>query len=91
MKAIEQYFSCGTVCYAIQAFVILTVECVNDTLVCEHSNESRYAELSSSKVISEVTALISYLQFVVKLKEAVMNQATEGYSCHLSNLWEAKK
>ena len=42
------------------------------------------------KVISEVPALISYLQFVVKLKEAVMNQATEYYSRHLSNLWEMK-
>lgn len=42
------------------------------------------------KVISEVPALISYLQFVIKLKEAVMNQATECYSRHLSNLWEMK-
>ena len=48
MKAIEQYFH--AVLFIMQYKVVLTLKAVNETLVCDHSNESYWAVLSCSTV-----------------------------------------
>ena len=40
LKAIEQYFH--VVLFIMLYKVVLTFKSVNETLVCDHSNESRY-------------------------------------------------
>ena len=37
MKAIEHYFFCDAICYAVQGQV-LTCEAVDEIVKCEHSN-----------------------------------------------------
>ena len=48
MKAIEQYFH--VVLFIILYKVVLTFKSVNETLVCDHSNESYRAVLSCGTV-----------------------------------------
>ena len=44
MKAIEQYFH--VVLFIMLYKVVLTFKCVDETLVCDHSNESFWVVLS---------------------------------------------
>jgi len=48
MKAIEQYFH--VVLFIMLYKVVLTFKSVDETLVCDHSNESYWAVLSSGTV-----------------------------------------
>ena len=48
MKAIEQYFH--VVLFITLYKVVVTFKSVDDTLVCDHSNESYWAELSCGTV-----------------------------------------
>ena len=48
MKAIEQYFH--VVLFIMSYKAILTFKSVNETLVCNHSNESYWAVLSCGTV-----------------------------------------
>ena len=48
MNAIEQYFH--VVLFIMLYEVVLTFKCVDETLVCDHSNESYWAVLSCGTV-----------------------------------------
>jgi len=48
MKAIEQYFQ--VVLFIMPYKVVLTFESVDQTLVCDHSNESYWAVLSCGAI-----------------------------------------
>ena len=48
MKAFEQYFH--VVLFKMLYKVVLTLKSVDETLVCDHSNESHLAVLSSGTV-----------------------------------------
>ena len=48
MKAFEQYFN--VVLFIMPYKVVLTLKSVGETLVCDHSNESYWAVLSSGTV-----------------------------------------
>ena len=48
MKTIEQHFH--VVLFTMLYKVVVTLKSANETLVCDHSNESYWAELSCSTV-----------------------------------------
>ena len=54
MKAIEQYFR--AVLFIMLYKVVLTFKSVDETLVCDHSNQSYWAVFSCSSVYHDVQA-----------------------------------
>ena len=58
MKAIEQYFH--LVLYIMLYKVVLTFKCVDETLVCDHLNESYWAVLSCGTVYYAVQGSFNF-------------------------------
>ena len=61
MKAIEQYFH--VVLFIILYKVVLTFNSVDETLVCDHSNESYWAVLLSGTVYYGMLYKVVLLNF----------------------------
>ena len=71
MKAIEQYFH--VVLFITLLKVVLTFKSVNETLVCDHSNESYRAVLSCGSITFAVQATSRYFQVVLFVFQYIAN------------------
>ena len=66
MKAIEQYVH--VVMFIILCKVILTFKSVDETLVCDHSNQSYWAVLLCDSVYNAVYWIILIVKLVLGLR-----------------------